>query len=578
MYVERVPNRGSRPAILLREAWREGKKIRKRTIANLSRWPEARIEMLRRLLKDEPLVPVGGGDFEVERSLPHGHVAAVLGAAGKLGLAGLLASRRSPERDRALAMICARILEPGSKLATARGLDEETATSTLAEELGIEGATADQLYAALDWLLARQARIEGKLAKRHLVDGTLLLYDVSSTYFEGRHCPLAAFGHNRDKKKGKLQIVFGLLCTREGCPVAVEVFTGNTSDPETLAPAIAKVSRRFGLSRVVLVADRGMLTEARIEAELRPREGLDWITALRGPAIQELVGSGELQLSLFDRQDLAEIASAAFPGERLIACKNPLLAGDRARKREALLQATEAELGKIQAATLRTRRPLRGADKIGVRVGRVLGRFKVGKHFRYTITEDGFLYERNAASIRAEAVTDGVYVIRTSVPRDQLSAETTVEAYKALSKVERAFRSYKSGDLEVRPIYHRAEDRVRAHVFLCMLAYYVEWHMRQDLAPILFDDHDPAGGRAQRRSIVAPAQRSPAAQAKVRRRRTEDGLPVHSFQSLLLDLRTVAKHRVSVAGARFDRITQPTPLQAHAFELLGVALHPRRAM
>lgn len=572
MYIDIVPNRSSPPAVLLREGWREGKKTKKRTLANLSMLPPEAVDALRRALKGEVLVPAGEA-FEILRARPHGHVAAVLGTLRRIGLEGMLASRTSRERDLVVAMICARILEPRSKLATARGLDAETASSTLGEELGIEAASAEDLYAALDWLLERQPRIEAKLAAKHLEDGTLLLYDVTSTYFEGRTCPLAARGHNRDGKKGKLQIVFGLLCTAEGCPVAVEVFPGNTADPKTLASAIEKVRARFGLSRVVLVADRGLLTEARIEAELRPTEGIDWITALRAPAIQELVESGLLQLSLFDRQDLAEITMAAYPGERLIACRNPLLAADRARKREELLRATERELDKVATATRRSRAPLQGADRIGIRVGRVLGRFKVGKHFRCAITEHGFTYERDTERIAREAATDGVYVIRTSVGAEALGAEAAVEAYKSLANVERAFRSHKTIDLEVRPIHHHAEGRVRAHVFLCMLSYYVEWHMRRALAPLLFDDHDRVGARAQRTSIVAPAKRSPAALDKIRTRRTSDDLPVHSFQTLLKDLATLTRNRTRVAPSTvtFDQLARPTPVQQRAFELLQLS-------
>jgi hypothetical protein len=570
MYIEIVPNRNSPPAVLLREGWREGKKTKKRTLANLSKLPPEMIELLRRAFKGEALVPAHEA-FQIQASVPHGHVAAVLGTLRKLGLEGVLATRRSRVRDRVVAMICARILDPGSKLATARGLDEEAGTSTLGPELGLGSVTAEDLYAALDWLGAAQSRIEAKLAKRHLADGTLLLYDVTSSYFEGRHCELAAFGHNRDGKKGRLQIVFGLLTTAEGCPVAVEVFRGNTSDPETLGSAIEKVRERFGLRRVVFVADRGLLTEARIETELRGQEGLDWITALRAPAIQELVKQGELQLSLFDEQDLAEITSKAFPGERLIACRNPLLARDRARKREELLRATEAELDKIVAATQRPKRALHGADRIGVRLGRVLGHFKVGKHFRYQVTDTGFAYERDPESIQQEAITDGLYVIRTSVPKEALTPDAAVETYKGLSAVERAFRSAKTVDLEVRPIYHHTPERVRAHVFLCMLAYYIEWHMRRALAPLLFDDHDRAGARARRKSVVSPAQRSAAAQTKRQRRRTEDDLPVQSFQSLLRHLATLTKNHVRVGQGTFDEYARPTPVQARALELLGVS-------
>jgi len=498
MFIEIVPNRGSPPAVLLREGWREGTRVRKRTLANLSALSPEQIEGMRRLLRGETLVSVDDA-FQVERSLPHGHVAAVLGTLRRIGLEHVLGSRPSPERDRVVAMIVARILDPGSKLATARGFDDESVTSTLAEELGVETSSADDLYAAMDWLLERQERIEKKLAARHLQDGTLLLYDVSSTYFEGRTCPLAKFGHSRDDKSGKLQIVFGLLCAADGCPVAVEVFPGNTSDPATLASVIGTVRDRFGLRRVILVADRGLITQARIDVELRAVEGLDWISALRAPAVKALAESGDLQLSLYDTQDMAEITSALFPGERLIVCRNPLLAADRARTREELLAVTEAKLAAIAKAVGRDRKPLRGSDAIGVRLGRLLEKSKMGKHFTWQIRDDAFTYARNEVSITREAALDGLYVVRTSVPKAELSAEDTVATYKKLAFVERAFRSQKTVDLEIRPIHHRTEPRVRAHVFLCMLAYYVEWHMRRDLAPILFDDHDREAARTARR-------------------------------------------------------------------------------
>lgn len=570
MFIEVVPNRGSPPAVLLREGWREGKRVRKRTLANLSALSPQQIEGMRRLLRGETLVSIDDA-FQVERSLPHGHVAAVLGTLRHIGLETVLGSRASPARNRVVAMIAARILDPGSKLATARGLDAESITSTLAEELGVEGASADDLYAAMDWLLARQDRIEKKLAARHLHDGTLLLYDVSSTYFEGRKCPLAKLGHSRDDKSGKLQIVFGLLCAANGCPVAVEVFPGNTSDPATLASAIRKVRDRFRLRRVIFVADRGLTTQARIEAELRQVEGLDWISALRAPAVKKLVESGDLQLSLFDTQDMAEISSDQFPGERLIVCRNPLLAADRARTREELLAVTAAKLEAIAVATRRDRAPLRGSDAIGVRLGRLLEHSKMGKHFEWQITGDTFTYERNEASIQREAALDGLYIVRTSVAKAELSAEETVAAYKKLAHVERAFRSQKTVDLEIRPIHHRTEPRVRAHVFLCMLSYYVEWHMRRDLAPILFDDHDRAAARAARRSIVAPAEVSASAMLKKQTRRTDDGLPVQSFQSLLKHLATLTRNRVrATAAVTFNQLSQPTPLQQRAFDLLGV--------
>ena len=575
MYIDIVPNRNSPPAVLLRESYREGKRVLKRTLANLSQWPAEIVEGLRILLRGGTAVERLEDSFEIERSLPHGHVAAVLGTLRKLKLDTLIDLEPSEERNRVMAMIVARILDPRSKLATARGLDEETSTSTLAEILEVQKTDAQALYTAMDWLGERQPEIEKKLAKRHLEDGALVLYDVSSTYFEGKCCPLGQLGHSRDEKKGKLQIVFGLLCNRAGCPVAVEVFDGNTADPKTLGTQIEKLRHRFKLSRVVLVGDRGMITEARIRDEIKPIEGLDWITALRAPAIRPLVETGEIQLSFFDERDLAEIQSPDYPGERLIVCKNPLMATRRAKKRQALLEATERELNKIVAATQRSRRPLKGEAPIGLRVGKVLHRFKMAKHFRLDIREAGFSYARDEMKIAEEAALDGIYVVRTSVQKAALDTEEAVRAYKDLGHVEQAFRSYKTIDLKVRPIYHYLVDRVRAHVFLCMLAYYVEWHMRQALAPLLFDDDDKVTAEAQRDSPVVPAKPSPSAQDKARTLRTEDGFPVHSFQTLLADLATIANNRIrpKLPGAdSFDQITRPTPLQRTAFDLLGVKL------
>jgi transposase len=575
MYIERVPNRNSPPAILLRESFREGNTVRKRTLANLSKWPPELVEGFQTLLRGGTAVEQLHDAFDIVRSRPHGHVAAVLGTLRHLGLERIMAPDSSLQRNLVVAMIVARLLDPQSKLATARGLNAETLAHTLGEELGLQAATADDLYNAMDWLLERQGRIEQQLAARHLADGSLVLCDVTSTYFEGRACPLAHLGHSRDDKRGTLQIVFGLLCNREGCPVAVEVFDGNTADPMTLAPQIAKLRQRFGLSRVVLVGDRGLLTEARIRDELQPVAGLDWITALRSSAIQQLVSTGALQLSLFDQRDLAQMTSPDYPGERLVVCKNPLLAAERARKREDLLQATERELDKIVQATQRPKRRLQGQAQIGLRVGRVLQRFKVAKHFLVTITDDGLTYRRDVNRIAQEAALDGVYIIRTSVAETDLATEETVRAYKALSGVERAFRSYKTVDLRVRPIYHYLAARVRAHVLLCMLAYYVEWHMRQALAPTLFDDDDKAAAEAQRASVVAPAQPSAKARRKASRQRSDAGEPVHSFQTLLADLATIVKNRIEpkIAGAQpFDQVTRPTPLQQKVLELLQVRL------
>ena len=562
---------------LLRRTYREGPKVKHQTLGNISHLPAPIIELIRGALRGETYAPVSGV-FEILESHPHGHVAAVLGTLRKLNLERILAYSPSRQRELVVAMVVARILEPLSKLATFRGLRAETKFTSLGKCLGLGCVREDELYEALDWLVSGQRRIEGKLAKRHLEEGCLVLYDVTSTYYTGSHCSLAEYGHNRDAKKGYPQIVFGLLCNREGCPVAVEVFEGNVGDPKTLGSQLQKVRERFGLRRVVIVGDRGMITEARIRDELSPVEGLDWISALRGPAIRALVEAGSIQLSLFDERDLAEVSSFDYPGERLIACRNPLLAEERGRKREELLRATEKEIEKIVVATQRKKAPLKGKDLIGVRVGKVVGRYKMGKHFRLHISEDVFRYERDTERIATEAALDGIYVIRTSMPVEKLNTEETVLAYKGLSVVEQAFRSLKSVDLKVRPIYHRLEDRVRAHVFLCMLAYYVEWHMRRALAPILFDDEEQEESEAVRASVVAPARRSSKAKRKAQTRHTVNGEPVHSFRTLILDLATIANNHVRTTApgggkpVELDMITTPTPLQSRAFELLGVSL------
>jgi transposase len=573
MYVALVPNRNSPPAYLLREGYREDGKVKSRTLANLSHWPLAKIDRLRRVLRDEGLSGAADG-LTMLRSLPHGHVAAVLGTARKIGLDRLLSAGKASARlaTLVLAMIVARVMDPASKLATARQLDAATATASLGPLLQLDTVSEQDLYAALDWLLSQQSRIENRLAQRHLSQGTLVLYDVSSTWFEGRTCPLARRGYSRDGKRDKLQIVFGLLCASDGCPVAVEVFEGNTADPRTLAVQIDKLKQRFHLAHVVLVGDRGMITEARIDAVLRPA-GLDWITALRAPTIRTLLDQGAFQLSLFDERDLAEVTSLEFPDERLVVCRNPLLAAERARKRLDLLAATEADLRKVAKAVSRKTKPLRGADQIGLAAGAVLNRHKVAKHFTLTITDDSFAFARNTDAIETEGKLDGFYVIRTNLDQTTLPASDVVRAYKSLSQVERAFRSIKTVDLEIRPIHHRLADRVRAHVLLCMLAYYLEWHMRQALAPILFDDHQRAEAVAARSSIVAPAQRSKAARHKAATKRTHDGLPVHSFQSLLAELATFTRNTMAMAGAPHDTFLvypQPTPTQRRAFELLAV--------
>jgi DDE family transposase len=571
MYVARVPNRGSPPAILLRESYREGGKVKNRTLANLSRWPEPKVEALSRVLKGLPPKLDLAAAFEITRSLPHGHVAAVLGTARALGVEELIDPVPSRRRDLVMAMLVAQVIAPGSKLAMTRGLRTETATSSLGQVLGVGGCDEDDLYAAMDWVLQRKERIENDLAVRHLANGTLVLYDVSSAAFEGRTCPLGAIGHARDGVKGRLQIVYGLLCSTAGVPVAIEVFEGNTADPKTLAAQITKLKHRFGLTRVALVGDRGMLTSARIRDELRPAQ-LDWISALRAPQINTLLQAGALQLSLFDEQDLVEISSPEFPGERLVCCHNPVLAADRARTRHELLAATDNELAKIAAATRRERRPLRGKDKIALRVGKVIGHYKVAKHFILEITEDSFSFTRNHEAIAAETALDGIYVLRTSLPENALATDDVVLRYKGLQDVEWFFRTLNS-ELDVRPIRHRLADRVRAHMFLRMLSYYLSWHMKQRLAPILFQDNDKPAAAAKRANPVAAAQRSDEALAKAARKRTQDGTPIHSFTSLLDDLATICANQIQPAEdmPAFTMITTPTPLQRQAFDLLGVS-------
>ena len=574
IYIEAVPNRNSPPAILLRESYRHAGKVRKRTLCNLSAWSPAHIEGLRGVLKGGTVIPAEQDAFTITRSLPDGHVAAALGTARKIGLDRILGPDGNRCRDLVLALLVGRILDPVSKLAAARTLSPASASSSLGEALGLGDVDDGELDAALDWLLARQAAIEAALAKRHLQNGTLVLYDVSSSYMEGRCCPLAKRGYSRDGKKGTLQIVYGLLCAPDGCPVAIEVFDGNTGDPTTLAPQIDKLKQRFGLSHVVLVGDRGMITEARITEDIKSA-GLDWITALRGPAIKDLLNSGVLQLTLFDQRDMASITAPDFPGERLVVCRNPELAAERSRKREDLLAATEKDLGRIKTAVERKRNPLHGTAAIALAVGEVLNTYKMKKHFDLNITDDAFRFARKTAEIAAEAATDGLYVVRTNLPVETLDDADTVRSYKSLARVERAFRCIKTVDLNVRPVYHWLEDRVRAHVFLCMLAYYLEWHMRQCLAPMLFDDTHREEVEALRSSVVAQAQRSKAALKKQTTGVTPDGLPVHSFRSLLADLATLARNTIVTAinpNYPLSVVTRPTPVQQKAFDLLGVAV------
>jgi hypothetical protein len=580
MFIETVPNRDSPPAVLLRESYRDEQgRSQKRTLANLSKLPRDMIDTLKAVLKGATVVGTGPQELEVERSLPHGHVAAALGMIRKIGLDRLMlgaskvpASRRCC--DLIVAMMVDRLIAPRSKLGFVRAVDEETASSSLGALLQLGRVKEREAYEALDWLLEEQARIENGLARRHLEDGMLVLYDVSSSYFEGRCCPLARYGHSRDHRKDRPQIVYGLLCTREGLPIAVEVFDGNTADPSTLSAQIEKVKDRFGIRRLVLVGDRGMITSARIRDELRPAN-LDWITCLRAPAVQALAAEdGPLQLSLFDDRDLAEISAPdLFPGERLIVCRNHELAAERARKREDLLAATERELARIDAQVRRKNASLHDAAKIGLAVGAVLNKKKMAKHFVVTIDDGHLSWRRRLDQIEAEGRLDGIYVIRTSVPAEHMDATETVQAYKDLSRVERAFRSLKSVDLDIRPIRHWTADRVRAHVFLCMLAYHVEWHLREALAPLLFHDTDLAAAKAERTSPVAATEPSDAVKAKKATKRSAAGQHVMSFADLMAHLGTLVRNTMRVPARpkhRFTLHSRPTALQQAAFELLGL--------
>jgi hypothetical protein len=548
---------------LLRRSYREGGKVKTETLGNLSHLPPETIALIRESLAGVTHVEAGEG-WDIERSLPHGHVAAAWAMARKLGLAELLGPP-CPERDLALALVVARVVKPGSKLATTRWWQ----ATTLADDLGVAGASADDVYGAMDWLVARQAGIEAALARRHLEPGGRVLYDLSSSWVEGRCCPLASRGHSRDGKKGKEQVEYGLTCEPEGRPVAVEVFAGNTADPTAFISAAAAVKERFGLTDVVMVGDRGMITNARIDA-LKAVGGLGWVTSLRAPAIAALAEGGALQLSLFDEANLAEISHPDYPGERLVACRNPALAVERARKRDELLAATEADLAPIKAAVERARRPLRGADKIGLRVGKVVNAHKMAKHFELTIADGAFSYARKAEAIAEEAALDGIYVVRASAPHtSSLDGLQLVGAYKDLKFNEAGFRSLKTVDLDVRPIHHWTEPRVRAHVFVCMLALYVVWHLRRAWAPICFTDESPP----ERTDPVAPATRSPQALAKISRQRPDTGEPVHSFGTLLDELATLTRNTIVFAGgARITKLALPTPLQRRAFELIGAPI------
>jgi len=576
VYIETIPNRNSPPAILLREGYRENGKVVKRTLANLSHWDAQLVENFRILLKGGVAVDSASSVLSIERSLPHGHVAAVLGAARGSGSAQWFGSAPQELQPLLQAMLVARVLEPASKLATHRALHDDTASSSLGRTLGVGQCGVDDLYRALDWLHEAQPAIERRLARQHLLGSTLVLYDLTSTWLTGRCCELAARGHSRDGKRDDPQIVFGLVCTAEGCPIAVEVFKGNTADPATVAAQVAKLKERFGIERIAWVGDRGMLTSARIEQVLKP-QGMDWVSSLRAPQIAQLAAErGPFQPSLFDERNLLELTSQHFPGERLVVCRSPALAEERARKRLELLAATEADLAKIAAATQRQRNRLRGEQAIAMRVGRVIERFHMAKHFALSITDTSLAWTRKDEAIAAEAALDGLYVIRTSLSKDKLDANSAVAAYKSLAHVERAFRSMKTVDLNVRPVFHYSEQRVRAHVFLCMLAYYVQWHMRARLKPMLFDDEDLDEASATRASSVAKAVRSDHAKAKDASKMADDGLPLHSFRTLLKDLATLTYNIARTGANPLAQIvitSRPTPIQAKAFELLGLSPH-----
>jgi len=564
MHINIIPNRGSSPTVLLRESFREGAKVCKRTLANLSALSAAQVQMIRGALRGDVLQPVEK-TFEVIASPAHGHVQAVWLAMQRLGFASVLASKPSRERDLVLAMVASRIICPATKLATTRLWD----LSTLAQEFGVQGASEDDLYAAMDWLLAGQDRIQKKLAARHLKEDSLVLYDLSSSYFEGSHCPLAKLGYSRDGKRGTLQVNYGLLTDDRGCPVAISVYEGNTSDSTTFMPQVTRLREQFGIRSMVIVGDRGMISQKAID-EMSKDADVAWITALRSASIRTLVEQGHLQLGLFDERNLLEISSPDFPGERLVACRNPELAKSRVHTRNDLLLATEKnlEIIKIRVASAK----LVGKDKIGVAVGKVVNRYKVAKHFELTITDDAFAFARLEDNIAAEAALDGLYIIRTSVQAQRMDAPTCVRTYKSLAQVERAFRSIKTMDLKVRPIHHHLENRVRSHIFLCMLAYYVEWHMREVWRELMFADEDQAAKLT--RDPVAPALRSDEAIKKVQSHTLDDGTPVHSFQTLMATLAGIVRNTCRTPGGgadalTFEIITTPNTTQKRALELIG---------
>ena len=575
MYIERVPNRNSPPAVLLRESYREGKKVKKRTIANLSKLPDEVVDNLKLALKGASAIKTEQlpSEFEIIRSLPHGHVSAVLKILKQLGLDRLIDGENTRKRSLVEAMIVARILNPASKLATGRGFDSNTCTSSIGQVLGIENVSKNELYETLDYLLSKQTKIEEKLAEKHLIDGSLILYDVTSTYVEGEHCPLAQYGYNRDKKKGKAQIIFGLICDRSGCPIAVEVFEGNVLDSQTLSLQIEKVKNRFKIDKIVWISDRGILTDKNINELIKNKENLDWITALTKPQIRKLAETEGMQFGIFDQRNLMEMRSDLYPNERLILCRNPLVAEKNKIKRAELIKKTSLELDKIVEATNREKRKLKGKEKIGLRVGKIINKFKVGKYFDTEISEENLIYKTKDEIICEEEKLDGIYVIRTSVAETEMDSFETVKNYKSLSKVEQAFRCYKTIDLNVRPIYHYKSERVKAHIFLCMLAYYVEWHMKEKLKSVLFEDEEIEKINEETLNFV----RSEGAKEKEGKKKNNFNDVVHSFRTLLEDLGTITlnKIKVNLSGKiiEFEKVTTPTKLQEKIFKLLGISLY-----
>ena len=575
MYIERIPNRNSPPAVLLRESYREGGKVKKRTIANLSKLPDEIVDNLKLALRGATAIKTDQlpEKLEVIRSLPHGHVSAILKTLKKLGLDKLIDGEKSRKRSLVEAMIVARIINPASKLATARGFDEDSCSSSIGKVLGVEKAEAHELYEALDFLLSKQTKIETKLAQKHLTDGSLILYDVTSTYGSGENCPLAQYGYNRDKKKGKAQIIFGLIADKYGRPIAVEVFEGNVLDSQTLSPQIEKVKLRFKLNKIVWISDRGILTNKNINELIKNQENIDWITALTKPKVKKIAEKEGVQLGIFDERNLREITSDLYPGERLILCRNPLVAEKNKIRRAELIEKTEEELNKIVLATTREKRKLKGLEKIGLRVGKVINKFKVGKYFDLDISEEKFNYQRKEEVIAQEEKLDGIYIIRTSVSSEEMDSLSTVKNYKSLSKVEFAFRCYKMIDLKVRPIYHYKSERVKGHIFLCMLAYYVEWHMKEKLKSMLFEDEELEVISEENLNFVT----SKSAKEKKKKKRNKENDKIHSFRTLLENLGTITlnKIRVDLNGKEieFEKVTKPTLLKEKILKLLDISLY-----